>query len=120
MASRRNSDPIGSRLKRRDQMPGHVLSGPRAGFLGATMAGFAAWGGALVLLPTDMVMPVVATLFLVMATGLAVVAWSHRGMDPAQVTYADAAGALTLIGFFAAMTIDPDQLVRLVESRMQE
>ncbi len=120
MASGRNSDPIGSRLKRRDQIPDRVLSGPQAGFLGATITGFAAWGGALVLLPADMVMPAVATLFLLMAAGLAVVAWSRRGMDPAQVTYADAAGALTLIGFFAAVTIDPDQLLRLVESRPQE
>lgn len=117
MASGRRNDPIGSRLKRRDQVPSRALSGPQAGFLGATVIGFAVWGGSLVLLPPDMVMPAVATLFLVFAAVLAFVAWFNRGMDPAQVTYADAAGALTLIGFFAAATIDPDQLVRLVESR---
>lgn len=94
-----------------------MLSGPQAGFLGATVIGFAGWGASLVLLPPDMVMPAVATLFLVMAAALAVFAWLYRGTESAQVTYADAAGALTLIGFFAAITIDPDQLVRLVESR---
>ena len=35
-------------------------------------------------------------------------------MNPANVTYADVAGALTLIGLFAAATIEPEQLVRLV------
>ena len=37
-------------------------------------------------------------------------------MDPDNVTYADVAGALTLIGLCAAATIDPEQMVRLVES----
>lgn len=95
------------------------MSGPRAGFLGATLTGFAAWGISQAMLPFDMVMPFVATLFLVLAALLGLVAWRHRDMDPADVTYADAAGALTLIGFFAAATIDPDQLVRLVESRTE-
>jgi hypothetical protein len=120
MASGRKNNPIGSWLKRRDHFPGIGLSGPQAGFFGATVTGFAVWAVSFALLPAEMVMPVVATLFLVLAAVLAGVAWFNRGMDPAQVTYADAAGALTLIGFFAAATIDPDQLVRLVESRPQD
>jgi glutamine phosphoribosylpyrophosphate amidotransferase len=66
-----------------------------------------------------MTMPIVATLFLALACVLGLVAWRHRGEDAAGITYADAAGALTLIGFFAAATIDPDQLVWLVESRTE-
>ena len=66
-------------------------------------------------------MPVIATMFLTFAAGFAVVAWRRRRVeDPTRVTYADVAGALTLIGLFAASTIDPDQLVRIVESQSAE
>jgi hypothetical protein len=41
-------------------------------------------------------------------------------MNRNQVTYADVAGALTLIGLCAAATIDPDQMVRLVEGGRAE
>ena len=44
--------------------------------------------------PRTSMMPWVATLLLVFAAGLAVVAWRRRGEDPTRVTYADVAGAL--------------------------
>ena len=90
--------------------------GPQVGFAAATLAGFAAWSGLIVSVPNDMIMPVLATMFLVFAAGFAVIAWRNRDEDPTRVTYADVAGALTLIGLFAASTIDPDQLVRIVET----
>jgi hypothetical protein len=90
--------------------------GPQVGFAAATLAGFAAWSGLIVSVPNEMIMPVLATMFLVFAAGFAVIAWRNRDEDPARVTYADVAGALTLIGLFAASTIDPDQLVRIVET----
>jgi hypothetical protein len=65
-------------------------------------------------------MPVVATLFLGFAAVLAMVGRRNRDLDSNQVTYADVAGALTLIGLCAAATIDPDQMVRLVESGRSE
>jgi hypothetical protein len=88
--------------------------GPQLGFAAVTFAGFAAWSGLIVTLSPHLVMPIIATMFLTFAAGFAVVAWRRRGEDPTRVTYADVAGALTLIGLFAASTIDPDQLVRLV------
>lgn len=88
--------------------------GPQIGFAAATFAGFAAWSGLVVSVPGEWIMPVLATMFLVFAAGFAVIAWRQRGEDPTRVTYADVAGALTLIGLFAASTIDPDQFVRLV------
>jgi hypothetical protein len=94
--------------------------GPELAFAGAIFAVFAAWGASRVALPPDLIMPAVATLFLVFAAAFAVVSWRHRGMDPNHVTYADVAGALTLIGVCAAATIDPDQLVRLVEGGRTE
>ena len=90
--------------------------GPQICFAAATFAGFAAWSGLVVTVPNEMIMPVLATMFLLFAAGFAVVAWRNRDEDPTRVTYADVAGALTLIGLFAASTIDPDQLVRIVES----
>ena len=120
MTSGRQIDPIGSRPRSRNQSSWWALSGPRAGFLAATIIGFGALGIARASLSADAVMPVVATLFLVMAVVVAAIAWASRRMDPAQVTYVDVAGALTLIGFFAAATIDPDQLLRLVDARPQE
>jgi hypothetical protein len=94
--------------------------GPELAFAGATFAGFAAWGASRMALSPDLIMPAVATLFLVFAAAFAVVSWRHRGMNPNQVTYADVAGALTLIGLCAAATIDPDQMVRLVEGGRAE
>ena len=88
--------------------------GPELAFAGATLAGFAAWAASSVTLPPGLIMPAVATVFLAFAAALAMVAW-RREVDPDQVTYTDVAGALTLIGVCAAATIDPDQLVRLVE-----
>ena len=96
-----------------------VLSGPQAGFLGAMLIAVAGSTASRLLLSADMVMPFVATLFLVLAAVLGTIAWRRREIDPAQISYADVAGALTLIGFFVAATIDPDQLVRLVESSRQ-
>jgi hypothetical protein len=90
--------------------------GPQIGFAAATFAGFAAWSGLIVSVSDEMIMPVLATMFLAFAAIFAVVAWRNRGEDPTRVTYADVAGALTLIGLFAASTIDPDQLVRIVEA----
>jgi hypothetical protein len=78
------------------------------------LAGLAAWTGLVATVSTDIVMPVIATVFLAFAAGFGVFAWRNRADDPEHVTYADVAGALTLIGLFAASTIDPDQLVRIV------
>ena len=71
------------------------------------------------ILPPGLIMSAVATVFLAFAAALAMVAW-RREVDPDQVTYTDVAGALTLIGVCAAATIDPDQLVRLVEGGRTE
>jgi len=88
--------------------------GPQLGFAAATLSGFAAWTGLIVTIPSDLLMPAIATLFLLFAACFGVIAWRYRGEDPTRVTYADVAGALTLIGLFAASTVDPDHLVRAV------
>ena len=94
--------------------------GPELAFGGAVFASFAAWAASTVTLPPDLIMPVVATLFLGFAAVLAMFARRDREPGSGQVTYADVAGALTLIGLCAAATIDPDQMVRFVEGRNSE
>ena len=90
--------------------------GPQLGFAAAAFASLAVGSGLIVTISAHLMMPVVATLLLALAAGFAAVAWRRRDEDPTRVTYADVAGALTLIGLCAAATIDPDQLARIVES----
>jgi hypothetical protein len=85
-------------------------------FAGAVLVGFAVAIISKAMLSADLVMPLVASTYLVLAAVLGLVAWWSRGMDPNRVTYADVAGALTLIGVFAAAAIEPEQMVRLVAS----
>jgi hypothetical protein len=85
-------------------------------FVGAVVVGFAAWGIFQATLSADLVMPLVATVFFALAAVLGPLAWLCRGMNPLNVTYTDVVGALTLIGVFAAAAIEPEQMVRLIES----
>lgn len=90
--------------------------GPQFAFAAATLAGFAAWTGSVAVLPQGFAAPIVTSLFLVMAGVFGLVAWRCRNDDPHNVTYMDVAGALTLIGLCASATIEPDPLLRLVQS----
>ena len=83
-------------------------------FAGTVLLGFAVAVISKAVLPSDLVMPLVATTYLVLAAVLGIVAWWCHGMDPNRVTYTDVAGALTLIGVFAAAAIEPEQMIRLV------
>ena len=87
---------------------------PRLGFAVALLACVLGWAVATRALPPDAVIPTVSTLLLGFAALFGVIAWRRERKNPDNVTYADVAGALTLIGLFAAATIDPEQLVRLV------
>jgi hypothetical protein len=64
-------------------------------------------------LPADLVMPVVAS-SLLLAAVLAVIAGRFVPAARQDVSCRDVAGALTLIGAFAATAIEPEQLMRLV------
>jgi hypothetical protein len=94
---------------------GSVGFRPELGFAVATGVSFIAWGVSSAILQPDAVMPLVATLFLAFAALFGMTAWRQRQPNPERVTYADVAGALTLIGICAAATIEPEQLFRLFE-----
>jgi hypothetical protein len=88
--------------------------GPRLTFAAAIFGGLAAWAGLSMTLTAGLVVPMIATLSFLFAAALAVVGWSRGGENPACVTYADVAGAITLIGLCIAATIEPEQMVRIV------
>jgi hypothetical protein len=110
----------GSERSRHDQRrwgtadDNHSGVGPELAFAGSTLACVAAWGAMHSTLAPVLIRPAIATLIFVLAAIIAVVAWRHRRMDPNNVTYADVAGALTLIGMFVTSTIDPHEFVRVV------
>jgi|GEM_PF-5262541 len=90
--------------------------GPEVGFFGVLLIALAAAAVSRATLPPDLLMPMLATLFLLFAAAFGAIAWRHRRMDPGGVTYRDVAGALTLIGLCVAAAIEPDQMVRLMQN----
>lgn len=61
-------------------------------------------------------MPLVATAFIALAALSGLIAWRTPIGGRQELTYTDVAGALMLIGAFAAAAIEPEQMVRLVET----
>ncbi len=57
-----------------------------------------------------------ATLLFGLAALAALVAWSRGATGRHRLTYWDTAGALTFIGIGAAALIDPEQMLRLIET----
>lgn len=96
----------------------HRVAGtdPRLGFAVASLACAVVWVFSTRTLPPEAVMPAVTTALLGFAALFGAIAWRRGRMDSASVTHADVAGALTLVGLCAAATIDPDQMVRLVQA----
>ena len=86
--------------------------GPRLAFLGSIALVFAVWITSA--RTSEFVGPLVSTIFLMLAAGSGVIGWYRRSSESEDVTYADVAGALTLIGLCITATINPDQLVQLV------
>ena len=75
---RKNSRPIANEGSRRRAL------GPELAFGAAVFASFAAWGASTVTLPPDLIMPVVATLFLAFAAVLAMFGRRNRTRIPAR------------------------------------
>ena len=99
-------------------------AGPQVAFAASVVAAFAVLAVATLTLPGDLALPLTSTLLFVLAGLVALIGWSGRVADRddarAPVTYLDVAGALTLIGIFAAALVDPDQMVRIVAGTYRE
>lgn len=92
--------------------------GPQIAFATAVLVAFAL--PAAYALPMDLMLPAISILLFISAGLVALFASSDGRLfgqvqATSQPTYWDVAGALTLIGICAAATVDPDQMVRLVE-----
>lgn len=97
------------------------MHGPELAFAGTLLVAFAAMVAGTKMLPGDLVLPVVSTIFFVLACLVALVAMlRERGCDQRRMTYWDVAGALTLFGICVASQVDADQMVRLVEGTHRE
>jgi len=70
------------------------------------------------LLPTDALAPVIATLLFV--AGAATAGFALLLLrDPARTVWLNVAGLLTFVGIAVSILIDPDQIVRLLQSSNQ-
>jgi hypothetical protein len=97
------------------------LYGPEIMFASAVLASFAVLAFATAAFPGHFALPVTSTLLLASAGLAALIAWlRERGPGTGRVTYWDVAGALTLIGISAGTLVDPDHLLRIVESPPRE
>jgi hypothetical protein len=101
----------------RDRSSPHGLApnGPSITLVVAVLAAF----GAATLSPIgnlkDGAAATIATLLLVMASAIALFAWVRGNVQRARPSYWDVAGALTFIGICVAQTIEPAELVALIE-----
>ena len=113
------ANPIKRLAQGRASFPGNRRRlGPQVAFAAALMIAFVL--PAAYALPRDHVVPAISVLLFIAAGLVALLASSdgrlfEQGRATSRLTYWDVAGALTFIGICAAATVDPDQMVRLVE-----
>lgn len=113
--------PITHPAKRFGQRAAPLARGPEIAFAATLLIACAATAAGTQTLPGDFVLPVVSTLFFVLACLVALVASrSARAAEQGQLTYWDVAGALTLFGICVASQVEPDQMVRLIEGTHRE
>jgi len=99
----------------RDRSSPHGLaaSGPSITLVVAVLAAF---GAAPIGNFKDGAAATIATLLLVMASAIALFAWVRGNVQRSRgPSYWDVAGALTFIGICVAQTIEPAELVALIE-----
>ena len=113
--------PITHSAKRFARRAAPLARGPEIAFSAALLLAGAAMVASTQMLPNDFVLPVVGTLFFVLACMVALVASrGGRAAEQDQLTYWDVAGALTLFGICVASQVEPDQMVRLIEGTHRE
>ncbi len=95
--------------------------GPRLSFAGSIFLMAAAWVAFRATLPPELIMSLLVGLAMFLAGTFALIAQRSRSPHHAEdVTYADVAGALTLVGLCVAATIDSDQILRILDIGVAE
>lgn len=67
--------------------------------------------------PTPLVLPAICVLATLSAGALALIAWATAQRLAAALSYWDVAGALTLIGVFAALLSEPELALPLIDNQ---
>lgn len=101
----------------RDLSPpaGRDAVGPEIALAAACVAAIAGFKLLQPMLPEPAMLPLVVTIFLVMAAAAALWAWFRSVPSRTrQLNYWDVSGLLTLIGICLAAVIEPEALVQLV------
>ncbi len=93
-----------------------AVRGPHVAFLGSVLLAFFLLAMPGHTLPPDLAMPAAVTLLFGLAALVAVAAWRHPRSITSGLNYWDVAGALVLIGIALSALIEPEQMVRLVET----
>jgi hypothetical protein len=91
--------------------------GPGVTFAMTVLLAFAALGLAAIAMPKDLALASISFLFFALAALVGLTAWCLGLRYGGALSYWDVAGALTLFGIFAGTLVDPDQLVRIIESQ---
>jgi hypothetical protein len=113
--------PVTHPAKRFAQRAAPLARGPEIAFAATLVIACAAMAAGTQVLPSDFVLPVVSTLFFILACLVTLVgSCGARAAEQDQLTYWDVAGALTLFGICVASQVEPDQMVRLIEGTHRE
>jgi hypothetical protein len=94
-----------------------VLTGPAVAFFCSVIIVFIVYATVPRAVPAAMVVPAIAALLYLLAAAAALIGWwTHENRKAGHVTYWDVAGALTFIGIGLSALVDPEQMVRLIET----
>jgi hypothetical protein len=97
--------------------PGLSRLGPPVALAAAILATFCIAAMSPTTLPGGSSGVAIATLLFLMASAAALIAWvSGRSPGASSLTYWDVAGALTFIGICVASTVEPNEMVALIEA----
>ena len=95
--------------------PVHRGRSAHIAFVGSSVAACGVWAIAHYKLP-ELALPIVIAFLFCMAAALALCALVRPHRDRVSPSYWDAAGALVFIGICVSALVEPEQMVRLVES----
>lgn len=93
-----------------------AINGPQTLALATLLAGFGAFDLLVLFLPPPLILPAISTLLLIVAGGIALIAWRRPCPHQSLLSYWDLAGAVTFIGIAAALMSEPDQALPLLEA----
>ena len=106
---------IGTPARNLSRPAGRDAAGPEIVLAAACLVAIAGFKLLQPILPEAAMLPLVVTIFFVMAAAASLLAWFRDVPSrPRRLSYWDVSGLLTLIGICLAAAIEPEGLVQLV------